>query len=483
MLKYNEFNKINEGIKGVKSKFWSSNDTLLLQYYAEDKTPEEIAKLLNEKNPDANLTYRDIIKRKSYLKKLGETKDISSLYKSHAEKWSDEELELLKRLVGEKYKLEDMAKILNMSIDRIKSKMYLMGKPKKLIKDGVRKNYYIKKTTPHAKLDTKHWYYNDVKKLVYLYDQGKNVEEIAKQIDRTEGAVKDMLTYYKTSLTAVRFGENWTEEEIKELESDKFVGIEFAKKWQRSMSQVNNKRERVVVSIRDADRLGKVKNVIREISRVEKIINSLKITPNSKIYDSVPKKNFVQRELYKSLTGINSSMLTLLGPTPERFLNLLSEYKIVGNGFIYSNEIDLETFIKTAKSIKKLNIENVQLTLGSVLAAYPQRLIDLDLTARWDTQNKLVKTLFNKQKKLINGDKYFMFTLSVRGEENLDIPTYIQIIIEELLNINPSINQEMITINNSLKVDKYNITSNSNYDIQVYRYADTSPMVSFLIKY
>ena len=470
--------KINEAIKGIKSEFWTNNDSLLLQYYAERKKPEEIARLLNIKNPEATLTARDIIKRKSYLKKLGETKDISSLYQSHAEKWSDEELELLKKLIDEKYTLENMAKVLNMSVDRIKSKIYLMSKPKKLIRDGARKNYYIKKTTPHTKLDVFHWYEKDIKKLVSLYEQGKTNEDIAKEINRTELAVKEMITYYKTAMNAVRFGENWTDEEIKELESDKFVGVEFAKKWQRSMSQVNKKRDRVISYMRD----GKgVKPVLRELSRVEKIINSLKITPESKIYDDVPKKHFVQEALYKSLTGINSPMLTLLGPTPERFINLLSKYKIIGNNFIYSNEIDLDAFIRKAKNIKKLNIENIILTLGTISSAQPQHLIDLDLMGRWDTQGKLVKTLFDKQKS-ISGNKYFMFTLSVRGEENLDISTYIQIILEELLNINPSIDTETITFNDSLKVDKYNIT-NSKYDIQAYRYADTSPMISILIKY
>jgi len=477
---YIDFIKINEGIKGIKSEFWTNNDSLLLQYYSERKKPEEIARLLNVKNPEASLTARDIIKRKSYLKKAGEAEYINNTYQSYAEKWSDEELELLKKLIDEKYTIEDMAEILNMSVDRIKSKIYLMSKPKKLIKDGARKNYYIKKTTPHAKLDNKHWYEKDIKKLVSLYEQGKTNGDIAKEIDRTELAVKEMITYYKTAMSAVRFGENWTDAEIKELESDKFVGAEFAKKWQRSMSQVNNKRDRVITNMRE----GKgVKPISRELSRVEKIINSLKITPNSKIYDNVPKKHFVQEALYKSLTGINSSILTLLGPTPERFINMLSKYKIVGDNFIYSNEIDLDAFIKVAKNIEKLNIENINLTLGTISAAQPQRLIDLDLTGRWDTQNKLVKTLFNKQKSFISGDKYFMFTLSVRGEENLDISTYIQIILEELLNIKPSIDTEIITLDNSVKVDKYNITSSSNYDIQAYRYADTSPMISILIKY
>jgi len=41
--------KLNKAIKGVKSEFLAINDGLLLQYYAKKKTPEEIAKLLNEK--------------------------------------------------------------------------------------------------------------------------------------------------------------------------------------------------------------------------------------------------------------------------------------------------------------------------------------------------------------------------------------------------------------------------------------------------
>jgi DNA-directed RNA polymerase specialized sigma24 family protein len=218
-LKTNFLDFINEAIK---SEFWANNDSLLLQYYAERKKPEEIARLLNIKNPEAKVTPSDVTKRKFYLKKAGEAKHINHAYQSYSERWSDEELELLKKLIDEKYKVEDIAEILNMSVDRIKSKIFLMSKPKKYIKDGTRKDYYIKKTTAHSKFDTKQWYDKDIKKLVYLYEQGKSVVDIAKEINRTEGAVKEMLTYYKTAVTATRFGENWTDAEIKELESNEF---------------------------------------------------------------------------------------------------------------------------------------------------------------------------------------------------------------------------------------------------------------------
>jgi hypothetical protein len=445
-----------------KSQYWTpEKEKLFVQYFSEGKTYEEISTLLGISNRHLAIQRYKI---KSEIKKKLDAE--SNNYVNKFVKWTDDELELLNRLIKENKSIDDISKVMNMSNARIQSKCRILAKEAQGKKKERKKYPYIKKIA--VKLDTKRWYEKDLKKCIYLYEQGKTNEDIAKEINRTVGAVKEKLTYYRTAFNAPRFHNEWTEEEMEELKSKDFNGAKFAKKWKRNYLQVADRRNRVKESLRTGG------FVSRELSRVEKIICSLKLESNSKVYDTVPKKNYVQQTLYKSLFGINSPLLTLLGPTPERFLNMLTEYNIIGNNFIYSHEIDLDVFVKVAKTLTN---RNINFTYGDIIAAHPQKLIDLDLMGRWETENELIKTMFNKQLSL-SGDKYFMFTLSVRGVENINICEHIKTILYELLNIKYNITTEKTFIYDKLFVDKFNISEN----IQAYRYADTSPMISILIK-
>ena len=388
-------------------------------------------------------------------------------------KWSSDEIEKLINLAEEGKNHMEIAIQLNRSPYSVMSKStrlkLLLSADENRLKN---------------RLKYKHWNFDETKKAIAFLKQAMSQEEIAKKLNRTAHSTHTTLSYIKSALRAPRFGEDWREEELIEIVHDDYDTAFFASKWKRSIPQVKNKRE-IMLGIIKHRRLCSRPNIL---SRRDQIIKSLIETEPiaDKIYDTVPKKHYVQNELYKLLSNVNCPILTLLGPTPERYINTLQQYNIIGKNFIYSNETDLDVFISVAKRFGVEKIENLVLTYGDVASASPQRLIDLDLMGRWSTQGSLIKRLFEKQR-LMNGKKYFMFNISVMGEENLNIPTYIEIILEELLGVKSDVVARRISFvaddTSTLEVDKYEISTAPDYNVSAYRYADTSPMLNLLIQY
>lgn len=389
-------------------------------------------------------------------------------------KWSDEESDKLVDCINKGMKEKEISELMKIPIGRIRNRIYFLKKKKEL------SNKTEKLVNDRKHTSAPMWTEREIKKLISLYNDGKTYEDIGKELKRKSEYLSRIVSMYKEAkdVKNSRFGEDWTEEEINELVSDNFNRKDFSKKWKRGEQESYTKRMIVLANLKENPNYSKKTYSSMNICRVIKgALKNIK-----KEYDSVPRKHFVQSELYKSLQNIESPILTLLGPTPERFINMLKEYNIIGDNYIYSYETDIHAF-KQASELK--DADKISLTYGDIGSASPQKLIDLDLTGRWDTQDVLIKKLFYKQKS-ISGEKYFMFTISVRGEENLDIPTYIQIILEELLHINLNIDTEIIKFEaneKTMSVDKYNILTESNYKILAYRYMDTSPMLSILIAY
>jgi hypothetical protein len=314
-----------------------------------------------------------------------------------------------------------------------------------------------------------HYSFNDMKKVIELYREKKNLFAISVETGRTPNSIRNIINLYNQAIKCENFGCEWSNEEWMLIKSDNFNKDEFYKTYKRSSYE-----------------LSKYSGINRQIPKthelIKKIVDPLRI---KKTYSDVPKKNFVQQQLYRQLMDKELPLLTLLGPTPERYINMLIGYNILGDNFLYSNEIDIEAFNKVIKNISKIKFNKLNLSFGNILSSSAQPIIDLDLMGRWDTQNTLIKTLFNKQK-VLNGEKHFMFTLSIRGINNTKLPEYLSNMLSELFNSDIKVTNKR-TINFKKNgiihyVDKF-FAPNKNYKINIWRYVDTSPMISILISY
>ena len=445
---------------------WSEQEVSdLLKYLEQGLHSKKISQIMN-------IPLKSI-SDKIYKLKNDKNFNKEELGNSHWQ-WSDKETEDLILYLDQGKKEREISELMNIPLGRVRNKIYSLKKKKEL-SNKTEKNINNRKHTL-----TPMWTEKEMKKLVSLYNNGKTYEDIGKELKRPPSYLSRVINMYKEAkdVKNSRFGEDWSQEEIDELIADNFNRNEFAKKWKRGEQETYTKRMVVLANLKINPHYNKKTYGPMSICRVIKgALRNIK-----KEYDSVPKKHFVQSELYKSLSNIESPILTLLGPTPERFIDMLKEYNIIGDNHIYSYETDIHAF-KQASELK--DADKISLTYGNISAAAPQKLIDLDLTGRWDTQDSLIKKLFDKQKS-ISGKKYFMFSLSIRGEENLDIPTYLEIILEELLHLKIKVKGESVNFEaneKTMSVDKYAIITDSKYSIMAYRYVDTSPMISILIKY
>ena len=290
---------------------------------------------------------------------------------------------------------------------------------------------------------------------------------------------------------------DYTKDEIQDLLSNDFNIHSFCEKWKRGYTEIILKRENLInrMSHRIKNNFWLSAEDVEKVQysgdRINKIIKNIFKNKNKNIkkkYTDVPNKNYVQSELFQHLKNINCSILTLLGPTPHRYLDILKKYNIVGDNEIYSYEYTPEVYNLYPKDI--VEDENINLNHGNIQKAKPQKFIDLDLTGRWDTQINLIKNLFYKQESKIEGSKYFMLTLSLFGKESSEPKTaelikYIKNILEELLSTKIDINTEIIKNEpNVTNVTKLNIKSEDpKYSILSYKYKDTSVMISTLIMY
>jgi hypothetical protein len=408
--------------------------------------------------------------------------------------FSDEETEKLINYIENGKTAVDISILMNIPYKRILGKINNL-KNKDNTPDKVKNDILLKKHTAHPSITE-----DKIKKIIKLYDEGKSSIEIGSILNYSPTTTNRIIQLTKEARNnkISRFSKDYTEEEMEELVTYAFNLNSFCEKWRRGNTEIQLKLNNLMKKISSKNKNNWFPD-IEEIDkrdyfggRVNKIIKN--IVKNTKVikkqYDEVPKKHFVQSELLNNLKGINCSVLTLLGPTPNRYLNLLNKLGIIGNNDIFSYEIEPDAFKLISKDI--VDNENIHLMHGNIIKAKAQKFIDLDLTGRWDTQGDIVKSLFNKQKLNIDGNKYFMFTLSLFGKNSSELKTselinYIRSILEELLSEKIILKPEIIsftTNESTLKVIKCNTESvNSNFKIIVYKYTDTSPMMSVLITY
>lgn len=198
-------------------------------------------------------------------------------------------------------------------------------------------------------------------------------------------------------------------------------------------------------------------------------------------YENSTRKKYIQQKILDQVSGIKSNALVLAGPNAKEYLDGLIKYIGTPKSVIYSYELDFSIFGKQLQlfysDIKKY--KNVKFINTNVSEASPERYIDLDLMCTIKMGRNILKALFDKQYKKykdIDKRKVFNFSLSSIMCSHKEILSF----IEELLHIKIT----KYEIVNFFKGNEYLLfTNNSEFQVRVYSYSDTSCMFNVLIQY
>lgn len=201
-----------------------------------------------------------------------------------------------------------------------------------------------------------------------------------------------------------------------------------------------------------------------------------------KTYHESPSKRYIQNLIYSNIKNIRSSMLTLLGPTPGGFLQILNKYPILSRrkDRLISYECDPTNYAKQKAFIlhDKYYRSKSILVYGDLLSAANLPLVvDLDLMRSIKKEALLIKTLFNRQI-YYNNDKLkvFNFTVASRGSG-------IKLLLDFL--------KELLQLEDLEVIDKtciqygteYKLVHTGKYYIKLYGYRDSATMFSVSIQY
>lgn len=382
-------------------------------------------------------------------------------YKRSYEKWTSEEN---KELIAKNFNINSFCK--------------KYERPRHLVLN--KRNKLLKKLNKIKSRKIKKWTKEELRLLYEKVNKGLSYKEIHSFFPgRSYYSVARACTNYKVSngLLKPKKIDIWTEDEVAtlfKLKKEKFNCKIISIKMGRTHSSVR-KKWALLKDIKTNERNKKNDKERKILKKIE--------GPKEKFYKDTIKKNFIQ-DLFYSNVNQKSSALVLLGPTPKRYFNILNKYILKDDSFIYSNEINFEYLSKQNLFFNKINFKRVNLTYGDIIGAEPQKFIDIDLMCKWVNGEKIIKNIFEKQSKKINGPKTFIFSISIFRDSTRDIPLIIKEIIFSLLKVNlEQINYKNILIDNNNSVKKYIMKHNSKYDIDCYTYSDTSPMLTISIKY
>ncbi len=208
----------------------------------------------------------------------------------------------------------------------------------------------------------------------------------------------------------------------------------------------------------------------------------MKQNQNIKLYDESISKRYVQQKILDKISGIDSSILCLAGPTPKTYLDLLikfvarrKENKIYSYeklGFVLHTQLHL--LYNTPKYQNKVIFNQGEIIQGKV-----QRVIDCDFCCTLETAQPTIEKLFSEQTNLFKNTqkrKAFCFTVSYMYKNIDNIVPF----LEKLLQIKIKID----FIAKSKLCTEYLLKYNMNkYNISMYSYCDASPICVVLISY
>lgn len=192
-------------------------------------------------------------------------------------------------------------------------------------------------------------------------------------------------------------------------------------------------------------------------------------------------EHFLKREIYMmvaSWCGITSNVVTLLGPNGQGHADFLIDKILGARNFIISYEFDKDIYDKQASLFQ--TYDNVYLHNMDAIHASAANYMDIDLMRTYSKEKDIIKTLFNRQSQL-KGAKLFSTTFSVNWLcEAKTIET-----INDCLNdlgINAHVTSyKDVWLNKKSKYKQYFISLSYGYEIVVFKYHDTSNMISINI--
>lgn len=210
-------------------------------------------------------------------------------------------------------------------------------------------------------------------------------------------------------------------------------------------------------------------------------------------YNKRSAKKYIQNRIIEQNSNMQCDLLTLLGPTPKSYLLPFFEYDVVSkDSLIFSYENNINNYLLQLSDIETMSYRrNIIPNFSSIEnASNITRYIDLDfcnsLEGRDFANAKLINNLFNKQKNtFVNTTKVFNFTLSMfyldKGKDYKDnyISNDICKFLSKLLKCE-------VKVKGSQKLKEgiqyYIYVSNMQYEIQIYYYFDSFPMLNIYIK-
>lgn len=212
-------------------------------------------------------------------------------------------------------------------------------------------------------------------------------------------------------------------------------------------------------------------------------------TPTFTDYIEAEGKRLIQSRFIESIgVDFRSSILGLAGPN---LLDYFSMYKLFlkkKGDMLISYELDEVTFEiqKNTRFYIDKNQDKIELNKGNIELASPERLIDLDLTHTWGTEEAMITHLFQKQYNMQIGiDEKRVFIVSVTTR-NSSIDECI-LHLNDMLDIKLSTFRRgtpLINCKGEQMAKKYNLIGDSKeFSVELYTYRDNATMANFLIQY
>lgn len=266
----------------------------------------------------------------------------------------------------------------------------------------------------------------------------------------------------------------WTKEEESLLRSKNFTLSKFRNKFP------SNRKEDCDISSR---RYQLRKSLLK---RRAKRLGSYIV--DGKTYDNSDRKRYIQCKVFSSIRGMRSDVLVLLGSveSSDIYLSLLYKYGIVGKkNVVYSYENDSNRLIQ--QITKYSGTKGIVISGGDIINAKPELYMDIDLMCQYKNAIGIFKWLFWQQRMMdTENARVFNCAFSYMRSNKSHLKRTINTCLRSLLgNMFSVIGEEVVKIGvNNKHIIQYIVNDwYSKFEVSVYYYSDSSPMVNITIKY
>lgn len=361
------------------------------------------------------------------------------------------------------------------------------------------------------------WSSEDEKKLLNLYNAGKDYHEIARVFNKTYNAVslkigkmlrKNGIQRKANAERKMKIDKKftWTPSLEEEVCDVNFSDIKsFCEKHKINTKVVVDKRyswkKKTGIELPRLKKNTTITEQFKVDLKAPSNKPSLKAKGKQSSYEDGHCKRYIQ-ELFASLhAGIACNVIGLFGREGLGQYNILRKYNILGvnNLFRSYENSEREWNLQTQFLFNnRKNINNVVLQPGDIFSCPPERYMDFDICDKFTNAIKeQLKAKFLEQKNTFVERKAFQLTTSIRGVtkdyDKIDKAGYIKHIEDELGNI-LGVGVKVIEIipqsfdknGKSYKINEYvikTLNNKSHIEIKAYSYSDSTPMMTFSIRY